>query len=567
MRSTEPNSIAGHLTAAKLFGYQPEKQLPEAKASVLQNDTVVKAVYPAIKDKSFAMTMDNYRKFVSEYNIKVKDANTLIDKHNAAVQIYKKDKQLADYEKDILVNFLLRNAHLNAWEYNEEIDQAGEIFGRFLEKRRIQTIKPFAEQVFQNMLHLYNKQLMKRNEHYMRFAIRDERPIQYMEINAYQVTTIKRPENDVISLPICNKTVRNHRARLQEAGIIIDYTFCGTKRGIKCHINPEILVILDMHTKEITSTENQLLNLSKGKELPNSKETTRTFLEEYKKSESATPDFGYKELPKATTSFVHQNIFYPNTGMQVEKSKLGGRVENVKVSNTLSDNLRELIMHPQDLAEKLAAGHFNNYIPIDKRLLFKEAYSGTLTRLEFRELVIQDFFKSAAKLYRYSTAFAGSWKNAINSYMNYKFLTYNGVEFNKSVVFEDITQLRWRLEDARKWFAKPNVKVSVLYPSSYFDFTRNTKKEVGFEYTAKRWDRHVKELEKLPAKKRRTEKNAEKRKEQINHTKKYEDAVRLFLKGKKDFHWLTDYIENNLPISFYRSLRYTLESLQTTINA
>lgn len=565
MRNGELKNIAGHLTAANLFGYQPQERLPEPIAKVLQNDNVVKAIYPAIIDEAFARTMDNYRKYVSDYNSRVKESNLAIDKHNAAVQIYKKNKQLAEYEQQILRNFLIRFANLNAWEYNAEVDNAGETFSKFIEKQRIQPIRYATEQIFQNMLYMYNRQLMTRNSEYMRLGVKHPQPIMEFEINAYHITTIKR--NEIISLDICNKTVRNHRARLTEAGIITNYTFCGSKRGVKTHINAEILEVLDLQTNKIARAENQCVTPENEKVLPNTNETTGTFLKEYNKRESATPDSCDKELPTATGSLDYKNVFYRNTGCKLKISHRGAAPETVKVSETLSDKLRELIMHPQDLAEKLTAGHYNNYIPLDLRLLYKEAYGGTLTRSEYRELVIQDFFKSAAKLYRFSTAFAGSWKNAINSYMNYKFLTHNNIEFNKAIVFEDIPQLRWRLEDARKWFAKPNVVVSASYPSVYFDFTRKTKKELGFEYTMKRWERHLKYQDEQPAKKRKLERNAENRKKNINNSKKYEDAVRLFLNGKKDFNWLIEYIQNNLPVEFYNSLQYTLESLQTTIKA
>lgn len=552
-------SIAELDLTAAIPGYQPE-QPSKQYANLLQNDKVIKAFLPSVKDEAFAMTMDNYRRAVSIYNERVSEANDLIDKHNAGVQIYKEKNKLAEYQVQILINFVLRFAHKNNWEFNEEVDKAGDIYSRFIEKRRIQKIKPFTEQVFQHILYLYNRQLMRRNKQRAHFAVQELKPIQELEINAWQVTTIKR-DNDIMSLPICNKTVRNHRARLQEAGILVDKVYCGPKRGVKTHISPSVLVILDLHTGEFACAENQLLSLSKRKVLPNSKESTGTLLEEYKKRESATPDSDRKVLPLAT-ALCDKNGFDKNTGSNQQNQTEGGGSENVKVSETLSDRLRALIMHPQDLAIKLASGYFLNYIPLDKRLLFQEAYSGTLTRYEYRELILQDFFKSAAKLYRFSNIYIGCWKNAINLYQNYKWLTKDNIPFNKSVVYEDITQLRWRLEDARKWFARPNVKVSVGFPSVYFDFTRRSKKELGFEYTAKRWERHSKFMAELPAKKRRTERNAIERLEKINHSKKYETAVGLFMKNKKDFHWLVDYVQNNLPIQYYNSLKYTLESLR-----
>src|SRR5690606_23629080 len=189
-------------------------------------------------------------------------------------------------------------------------------------------------------------------------------------------------------------------------------------------------------------------------------------------------------------------------------------------------------------------------------LLHKEAYNGTLTRAEFRELVIQDFIKNSAKLYRDTTPFAGSWKNAINHWMQNKFLTYNDIEFNKANIVEDVQQLRWRLEHARKWFNRTGI--SPLYPSNYFDITRKTSREIGFEYTKKAWERHVKYMESQPVKKRQLQRKAEARLKQINHSKKYENEIRRFLKNKISLPQLIDYVQNNLPQDFYAKLPQTL---------
>ena len=90
MRSTETKSIAGHLTAANLFGFQAVEQLPEQEKAKTENHIL--AIYPALNDDAFAKTMDNYRKYVSEYNFRVLEENEQICKHNSNTQIYKKNR-------------------------------------------------------------------------------------------------------------------------------------------------------------------------------------------------------------------------------------------------------------------------------------------------------------------------------------------------------------------------------------------------------------------------------------------------------------------------------------------
>ena len=57
---------------------------------------------------------------------------------------------------------------------------------------------------------------------------------------------------------------------------------------------------------------------------------------------------------------------------------------------------------------------------------------------DFRQLVIQDFFKSISKIYKNTTPFAGSWKKAISLYIEYKWIAFTGEAFNKASIVDDI---------------------------------------------------------------------------------------------------------------------------------
>ncbi|TAF59135.1 MAG: hypothetical protein EAZ58_13980 [Flavobacterium sp.] len=214
-------------------------------------------------------------------------------------------------------------------------------------------------------------------------------------------------------------------------------------------------------------------------------------------------------------------------------------------------------MHPQELAVNLANKEYNNYKPIDIRYLFKEAYSGTMLKEDFRQLVIQDFFKSISKIYKNSTPFAGSWKKAISLYLEYKWIAFTGEAFNKASIVDDIQQMRWRTEWARKWFVKN--EFPPLFPFDYFDMTRKTSKEVGFEYTKVKWNEHLQGKAKYEAIKKKQECNANRRKEAINHAKKCENEVNRFFKNKITLPQLFDYVEKNLPASYLEKLPQMIE--------
>ncbi|WP_309613719.1 hypothetical protein [Flavobacterium sp.] len=390
---------------------------------------------------------------------------------------------------------------------------------------------------------------MKRNEKFIKGGITSKRPIEEFKINSFLVTQLKR--NEVSSIAICSKTVRNHRKRLEEAGVFVEYHFAGRNRPIEVHINPEILVILDVYTSKLKSSETKELRLTYWNVLPDNNESTRTFINEYKKKENV--ENNSQDIRSSSKALTPSHLFFTGTHTSKEAIQTKGAGGEPQTNEqTLSDKLQELILHPQELAENLANGDYHNYKPIDIRYLYKEAFSGTLTSEEFRELAIQDFFKSISKIYKSSTPFAGSYKKAINLYYQNKWIAFTGNSFNKSVLVDEISQMRWRTEWARKWFIKN--EFTPLFPYNYFDMTRKTSKEVGFEYTKAKWNEHLVAIAKYDALKKKQQSNATKRTQTINHSKKCETALTRFFKNKLTYSQLFDYVEQNLPKQYLEKL-------------
>lgn len=541
--------------ASNLFGYggtQAKKQIEETIAienATLQLDNRIIAVYPAIIEEAFSTTMDNYRKYIASYNFKTQAENELIQKHNTSVQQFCKQNPLTEIQTEFRKVFLLNRKNLKPRAYNEAVNEFCNDYGLIVEKKKIQSVKYATEIVFQNLLHLYNSQLMKRNEKFIKSGITAKRPIQEFKINSFLVTELKRKE--IQSIDICTKTVRNHRQRLEEAGVFTEYHFAGQNRPVEVHINPEILVVLDIKTSKLKNAENKIVRVEFWNLLPDNNENTGTIINEYQKNENVENISQFQR--SSGEALTPSNLFFTGTHTsKKEISNQGGGEKNVKVQNTLSEKLQNLIVHPQELAVNLANGEYLNYKPIDIRYLFKEAFSGTLTNDEFRELAIQDFFKTISKIYRFSTPFAGSWKKAITLYYQNKWIAFTGNSFNKSVLVDEIQQMRWRIEWARKWFMKS--QFPPLFPYEYFDMTRKTSKEVGFEYTKAKWNEHLLSIAKYDALKKKQECNALRRKETINHAKKCETAVNRFFKNKVTYTQLFDYVEKNLPKEYIEKL-------------
>ena len=389
---------------------------------------------------------------------------------------------------------------------------------------------------------------MKRNDQYMRLSIFEMRPIQEFKINSFLVTELKR--NDINSLDLCKKTVRNHRQRLEECGVFVEYAFKGQNRAVEVHINPEILAVYDIKTMKLTTAENQHVTPQSGKVLPDNNENTGTNIKEYQRKDNGQADCS---LIRSSLALTPSDFFYKNTSSKEQNSTEAAAPKSVKVAETLSEKLQELIVHPHQLAVSLANHEFDAYKPIDIRYLFKEAYSGTLTNDEFRELAIQDHFKTVAKIWRNATPFVGSWKIALTLYNQNKWIAFTGNSFNKSALVDEIQQMRWRVEWARKWFIN-NSNVNPLFPNDYFDMTRKTSKEIGFEYTKGKWNEHLKNIAKYETLKKRQESNAKRRLETINHAKKCENEIKRFYKDRINLSQLYDYVQKNLPPDYLKNL-------------
>jgi len=562
-RNTQPLDNKVFNLASTLFGFgttEAKKTIEkEIAVTILVSENLpLTAVYPAVIEEAFAQTMDNYRKHIEIKNFQCNEENELIAAHNRVVRKFKKETQLTEIQLEFSKLFVKNKKALNPHDYNEEVDSFCAEYGMIVQKKKLITVKYATELVFQNLLCLYNQQLMVKNKRYMSHGIVTESPLEAFKVNSWKATKIKR--NGVTSLPVCTKTIRNHRQRLEEFGVFTEYHYAGSNRAVELHINPTILVVKDLQNNKLCTSENQHVTPDSGKEVPNDNESTRTFINEnqIKKVENST-------IGDKVSLSVGSFIFFTRTPAGNTENLTGGAAENVKVSvksenipESLSDKLQNLIVHPQELAVNLADGQYNSYKPIRLEYLRDEAYHGTLLNEEFRELCIQDIFKQSAKIWKNRTPYAGSWKKAINLYYQSKFIAFTGNSFNKANIFDEMRAMRWRLHWAMSWFRKNNT-VNPLFPSDYFDFTRKNAKEVGFEYTKQKFAEHLKYKEKAEAFKKKQEANAKKRAETINYAKKFEMVVNRFFKDKMTLTELYNHVDKNFPPEFLAKLHEKIE--------
>ena len=219
------------------------------------------------------------------------------------VESFLKENVLNEVQKEFSKLFIIKNKSLSARAYNNLADEFCQQYGMVVSKKKIQVVKYAAELIFQNLLHLYNSQLMKRNEQYIKLGVTAIGPIEEFKINSFLVTQLKR--NGIASLDLCSKTVRNHRQRLEECGVFVDYVYKGQNKPVEVHINPNVLIVFDLKTSKLSAIENQCVTSENRKVLPDNNEITGTSLNEFKKKENVKniPHFD-KEFPSVTPSYL-----------------------------------------------------------------------------------------------------------------------------------------------------------------------------------------------------------------------------------------------------------------------
>ena len=572
---------------------------PTPKTSTIENN--LNAVFPILTQEAFALTLDRYRVYIAGYNYQTGAENRDIMRHNSQLKTLRASKPLTETEKKAVEMFCNRHKEDEPRNWNNAADDYNQKNGLLIHKWKIPTVKPATELVFTTFLYMYSKQVQKRTEQYMRFSGHHSRPLQEFELNLRKVSLLMR--NGVQSLPMCERTVFNHRQRLEEAGVLLGYHFRGSDKAIHINFNPEIIAIFDAKTAKMILAENQLFKLPKRKEFLNENVCTRTVINDLEINENAKGNFQDKEFASLTPK---PSVFYKNTTSKDKNSSLPPAPEGVKVSETLpqlaspkgrfaqtvsagtvvanlvprsaavenddtcstknktlSDHLLLTVIDPQILAENLADRHYDNYTPIRTSDLEKEAYSGTLTNEQFRELRIQDFFKSAAKLHKNTSANVGSWKNAINEYYDKYGKSFTGKAFQKASNIQDIEELRWRIEWVRKYQAK-HPDWNILFPSLYYDLTRKTAFSGGFEKTKDNWNTQKESLRKKDIRKQKQLAAAEKRKRREDKSRKCNTAIRSYLRGKLTLAQLCDYVEK-LPKEFSEKLPQLVEKQRALI--
>lgn len=544
MAAGMPKAIA-QVATPKPLSERPEPKLEFGSLAYL----------PFITKECYGLTMNAYRRFVARYNERVYAANKERTKHNNTVRAYLDAAQDPVVFRYISL-FDEQHENLGVWDYNQAAKEACEKYGPVIMLRKIQTVKPASEQYFSLFLYVYSLQMARSTERIIKFyPTKTLRALPPIDLNAYTMTKVKREEG-VYSLPVCKDSVINHRLRLQEAGILVNYTYRGSYRGVHLHVNPEILAFFDSETEKMTASENQLLKEEKAEVLGDVLVITRAS-KRVKKSKSVAPICVDKDSASPRSFTLQEQpigVFYKNTPLcSVGRISPGAAPEMLNVDeNKHSAGLKALIIDPHDLCLGLASGKYDDYKPLDQAVFDKEALdNGTMTNEEFVTIWVQNFLKLAAsRLYRgRRDNYPGAWYNTYTHLLTR--FSRNGKyqsKYNMAMWYPEYT---WRIGWASNWFARESRKAKKLivpdHPPRYFNAYRKERGCVGFSFTGKKWKER--ELKADPEKKLKlqAEKEAKVIKARSSDTRKFEAKLHDHFIGKITMDQFFDYLDKNLP--------------------
>lgn len=582
------SSFPPHLLPAVNLDSNTQK----AVASITQRHFV----WPQLE---FKESLDNFRLYKAEYNRKLAITNKAIRKHNEAVEAFK-EKNPATESKNILINlFQSKYSHLKNTEkaeYNAAVESFNENHGMYFEKLKFQPLREPSENVFAAFIHAYAGQLQKYVKIWKATSKTTPTPLPKCDINPHRIERLKR--NGEQSLDFCKRTIRAYKRRFEEAGVLTDPQFHGSEIPVNYLVNPQILVISDAFLSEKTGAENQQVSPRKRKDLQHGHNVSST-----RSSKNQLEKKGIVNNSDERNASLFSNlIFYKTTNPQggknfetggAEKSKPGPKIlkEMPGLSKVLDQLEAEQPQTPQEttmpaeeihywdemaaakrrdrfkLAADLATGKYDLYVPMTGNELLKLVENPNVTDAQFLEIGIQDFIKTAAKLYLNNHPKDKSWGAGIkhiDTIINAKALNFKGKPKTKNEVYTLLIGFRHRLRYAITHFKNKNWK-GVWYPGVYFNPLRTLVTDYSFAYTAHVWTKALNKRsknaeairkEKLAAQKRERKLAADRKaaREAKNNPQpptapqeKLDNAIYKYLRKEYDLQKLTHYVVNNLP--------------------
>jgi len=499
---------------------------------------------PGMRAANFKETFDNYEFHILKYNTEVKEKNKIIDRYNK------------NYNENILTpediaaqaRYHKLYKHLPTDDFNKQVEKINEVHrAHIMKMRRHITIKYATQRVFAEIVKHQARSLSNRARQNAKVGLSSRLPKnQPVDLLIWR-SKIAEP------LGITKKTASEHIKRLLMANILVSYQYRGSQQAFKIQINPDILSLSDLAIRQNSCTsqgaENQFFKTTSRKKLHHNVPVVPVHVNENKDNDNEKSLSEKEELniyPQADNRINTRNI-----GGKINKSsepeqftKAAAAPRELSKYQKLSKTLKNNVLHFVILAKMLFEKKFNDYTPIDNRKLKLEVLYGSLTREEFRELLLVEMIKTAAKLWKnwkYGDVYMGEWIKTIKLLQRHYFLNSNGTVPSKETLYQLLLQYKLRLKFANS-YQNLNPEWNLPAPSNYFNPYLKT---TGFSRTKIFLKKHLE-------RKKTEENNAKKRKQsayEIERKKalwrKIEYRINRLEKGKMTPVQFMNWIDSN----------------------
>lgn len=541
------------------------QKIADATAAVAHQNSR-QFIWPVITKEDHRKTLNNYRSYIQAVNDTIPVYNQAVSKYNTKVRKHLQKNTASEKTEKLISLFLKHNNSLIDSEYNKAVKSFNSKHGLYILKRTAKPVRPVSLQVFEAILHAYTVQLRAYSKLWQRSGKLTPTTLPKVSIHPYEIVHQERGEG-IQNLDLSTRTIRRHRDRLEEVGILESKDYRGRSRPVNYFISDVILSVSEGLNLKNKTTENQQLTPSKLTSCQDNKVSTRT----NRNNKEIKGIVNYNSRNRnAPSELSHKIIFYKITDSQVAKNETGAAEKNINPEAKIPKDYNkygELIGNLDsryDLAQKLANGEYDFYSPIPIKQL-NEIAATTVSDDDFRDLCVQDFARSAAQINRYNHSGAGSWYLALGKIdTDFKCFNFRGRAQTKSKVLQRLIEFRYRLRWAINWFERRGWK-NRPFANRYFDPYRTLPTDVCWQYTKKIWTKKMKQKTAVAARKKQKAAAAIRRKEALSADRKarkmLDNAIYRYLRNEIDFQQLSEYVIKQLPAKQQEQLSSRLQEL------
>jgi len=502
-------------------------------------------IHPIFTNENFKDTIANYNLHIKKYNMKVWMENAEVREFNKEVISFRREKKPSAEQRVQEIIFKEQHENLPPKDYNKKVESYNEKNGPQLRKRKIsQEVKPDSEKYFIAFLHQYNMQLFKRKR--LRLKLDVSVPGSLPKLDLYPNKIIEAERNGCKNLPVSKETIRHHRERLEQAGVLHGYEYKGSTRPLKIAFNEDILSLTDNKTPKNRTAENQAVTPIETNKVQYNNVSSRKDINKIKIRDKGVVASAPTHLncTEESTETPKRQAAKKNDAAQ---KKLGAPAEE----NPISVNLYGFLQEKKELAQKLALGEYDKYRNLAINSIRKEAFYGSMHPDDFIELAIQDVFKFSASIFKkLENIHPGSWVNAYKIWLQNKFRTFNNQSLNKPNTLKRWEKCIKVLKEV-KTYQKNHPEWYPHYPSLFFDTERVYKENNSFEYAYRNF--RLEEPESSSDDKNRKHKALKSMRAKTD-VKKAQEKVKDFIINKISIDELYDYVNYNCNPSVLENL-------------